>query len=158
MDDIVISTPGGEVGVSIFAQSDSDENQAKTNVLCRAIVSGDEAKMLEIAADPERCRVVNGRWSTMRAKYYKFRPLCIAAYEGRPAFVRRLLAAKALIDLGGEPHYDATPLYVASQLGHKQVVQVLVESKASVNKADNIGATPLWQAARQGRRHHVRGG
>ena len=44
----------------------------------------------------------------------------------------------------------ATPLYIASQNGHVEVVRVLAERGADINKADDNGATPLSLARSAG--------
>ena len=52
---------------------------------------------------------------------------------------------EAASDLGG------TPLHVAAENGHSQVMSVLVESGANLNSRTVKGATPLCLAAREGR-------
>ena len=42
----------------------------------------------------------------------------------------------------------ATPLYAASQEGHVEVVKILTERGADINKAMNDGYTPLQLAQR----------
>ena len=42
-----------------------------------------------------------------------------------------------------------TPLYVASQNGHVEVVRALVEGGADINKVDNDGDAPLQIASRK---------
>jgi ankyrin repeat protein len=43
-----------------------------------------------------------------------------------------------------------SPLYVASQNGHHEVVKVLCEHKALVNKISANGSTPLYVASQNG--------
>ena len=44
----------------------------------------------------------------------------------------------------------ATPLYVAAQNGHLDIVKALLEAGADRNQAMNSGATPLFIAAEKG--------
>ncbi len=41
-----------------------------------------------------------------------------------------------------------TPMYIAAQNGHVEIVRVLLEAGADANKADEIGRTPMHVAAR----------
>ena len=50
----------------------------------------------------------------------------------------------------------ATPLLIASENGHVEVVRVLVEAGASVDQADKDGATPLSRASANGHDEVVR--
>ena len=43
-----------------------------------------------------------------------------------------------------------TPLYIASQKGHLEIVKVLTASGALLDKADNDGETPLCYASNRG--------
>ena len=38
-------------------------------------------------------------------------------------------------------------LYIFSQRGHLDILDVLIESGGLVNKADNYGETPIWIAS-----------
>ena len=44
---------------------------------------------------------------------------------------------------------------LAAGYGHENVVGLLIELRADVNKADNGGVTPLYWAARDGHRNVV---
>ncbi len=59
-----------------------------------------------------------------------------------------------LLDAGADPIFTTTngrsPLYVASQFGLTDVVQLLTEKGANVNQAAHSGATPLYVACMQG--------
>ena len=48
-----------------------------------------------------------------------------------------------------------TPLNLASQNGHKEIVNALIEAGANVNKADNDGMTPLDMACCNGHKEIV---
>ena len=63
--------------------------------------------------------------------------------------LRSLIKMGADINQSGEQH-GGTPLLIASQEGHLEVVKLLIESGGSVNEADNRGATPLWIASGAG--------
>ena len=43
-----------------------------------------------------------------------------------------------------------TPLYVASQNGHVEVVRLLIDAGALINQAKNSGATPILAASQDG--------
>lgn len=59
-----------------------------------------------------------------------------------------LLAAGANVD---EPRLDgATPLWIASQMGHDHIVKVLLQKGAYVDAIRNDGATPLFKASHKG--------
>ncbi len=58
-----------------------------------------------------------------------------------------LLKAGADLNQG----YDrATPLFMASQNGHAEVVEILVKAGADLNQGPDDGATPLFQASQNG--------
>lgn len=62
-----------------------------------------------------------------------------------------LLAAGANADV---PRNDgATPLWIASQMGHDHIVKVLLQNGAYVDAVRNDGATPLFKASHKG--HHA---
>jgi ankyrin repeat protein len=44
----------------------------------------------------------------------------------------------------------ATPLYIASQNGHSDIVNILIRNGADINLARNTGATPLYIASQNG--------
>ena len=62
--------------------------------------------------------------------------------------MKLLLANKA--DVNASNHNGATPLYVAAQNGHTEVVKLLLANKADVNARHTDGRTPLWMAAQEG--------
>src|SRR3989338_6798246 len=47
-----------------------------------------------------------------------------------------------------------TPIHVAAQCGHHQVVEMLLASGANKDAATNMGCTPIYEAALNGR-HQV---
>lgn len=62
-----------------------------------------------------------------------------------------LLAAGANADV---PRNDgATPLWIASQMGHDHIVKILLQNGAHVDAVRNDGATPLFKASHKG--HHA---
>jgi serine/threonine-protein phosphatase 6 regulatory ankyrin repeat subunit B len=68
--------------------------------------------------------------------------------------VRVLLEHKADVDKAKGD--GVTPLYIASENGHLDVVRVLLEHKADVNKARDDGGTPLYIASQNGHLDMVR--
>lgn len=59
-----------------------------------------------------------------------------------------LLAAGAQIDV---PRNDgATPLWIASQMGHDNIVKILLQKGAYVDTVRHDGATALFKASHKG--------
>ena len=52
-------------------------------------------------------------------------------------------------------NYGETPLSIASFSGREDVVRLLLDNGADVNKADKLGTTPLSIASRLGKKHIV---
>jgi ankyrin repeat protein len=79
-------------------------------------------------------------------------PLLCASFLGHLEIVSYLLfTAKADVDKA-KTAFGETPLFMASQEGHAQVVSLLLSARADVNKArTRDGATPLLIAS-----HHAR--
>eukprot|EP00434_Breviolum_minutum_P002511 symbB.v1.2.002222.t1/scaffold119.1/size318073/20 len=77
-------------------------------------------------------------------------PLWIACHEGQLDVARKLLGAKAsvnVVDLDGR-----TPLRICAELGHSQIAELLLnDANADVNLVDGSGRSPLWMAACYGR-------
>jgi len=95
-------------------------------------------KLISEGANPDGEEM--GRWGPTP-------PLIQAAYQGK------YLAAQALISAGANVnrHFaDCTPLYVASCHGHKDIVELLVESGADINATCSSGATSLIACAKRG--------
>lgn len=66
------------------------------------------------------------------------------AFAGDIEGVTQVLAAGADPNAGDDVGY--TPLHVAIQQKHVEVVQLLLESGADPNRADKHGNVPLWTA------------
>src|SRR3989338_6210598 len=47
-------------------------------------------------------------------------------------------------------HEGRTPLYIAAQRGHQQIVEMLLAAGVDMNAAANDGATPVFAAAERG--------
>jgi len=106
--------------------------------------------LLELGADPARS--MDG-WYT---------PLHVAAEKGCVAIARRLL--EAIADGGGEravdataslgEHVDLTPLHVAAQHGHREMITLLVDAGADTRSVRGFGdrgsITALHLAAENG--------
>ena len=73
-------------------------------------------------------------------------PLHIAAALGSLPMVR-LLVDQCGARVDAEDKFSRTPLYLASWLGHVDVVEFLAFRNANVNKAKTYGASPMHKAA-----------
>jgi ankyrin repeat protein len=67
--------------------------------------------------------------------------------------VRLLLNAEAAV--GAADADGCTPLHLAAQRGHNNVVQLLLDAQADISAADNEGEPPLCHAARDGHKETV---
>jgi len=75
---------------------------------------------------------------------YRGAPLTTAAFYSNPAVVK-LLRAKIPLEASG-----ATPLYIATQEGHVEIVRLLLEKGAAIEAAADDGVTPLSSAVFHG--------
>ena len=77
-------------------------------------------------------------------------PLSWAAIYNQPDMA--LLLIKKGADVNAKDSYQngATPLYLAAENGHFQIVKILIENGAEINTQTNNGVTPLYQAAKNG--------
>ena len=73
-----------------------------------------------------------------------------ACSKGNMPMVVRLLSDGVADVNWAEPTGGASPLYVASENNHFEVVKLLIENHADVNLANNKGATPVWIASQEG--------
>lgn len=80
---------------------------------------------------------------------YGLSPLHIACIRGHHATVFHLIGKGANINAACD-NDDKSPLYLACEYGHLNVVELLLRSKADVNFCDNDGASPLFIASQQG--------
>ena len=75
------------------------------------------------------------------------RKLYFASQEGRSEEVKRLIYDQ-MVDVNIELGQDqATPLIEASKGDHKEVVQILLNAGADIDRGDKSGCTPLIWAA-----------
>jgi ankyrin repeat protein len=75
--------------------------------------------------------------------------LYIATIGGKKNTVKALLNHKS-IDVNATKKNSVTPLYIATQNGYKDIVEMLLKQRANVNCAKNNGLTPLFIAAEYG--------
>eukprot|EP00754_Rhynchopus_humris_P045212 Rhum_TRINITY_DN4707_c0_g1::Rhum_TRINITY_DN4707_c0_g1_i1::g.15441::m.15441 len=100
--------------------------------------TADDFKML---SDGDSLRVVE----TLQARRNRERALLTAVRRGD------VTACKSLIGKGFDVNSDAMlPMYHAATAGHLEVVRILIDAGANVNK-QHLGYTPLSQAALNGR-------
>ena len=71
-----------------------------------------------------------------------------------PSNISLHLVLDSLINNGADVHatddYERTPLHLALEYGHPEIVKVLIEKGADVNATDYYGKTPLPWAVRKG--------
>ena len=83
--------------------------------------------------------------------------LLLASQTGDIDVVISALDMGANINIGApNPHLWATPLYLASRNNHVNIVNLLVERGAHLNKTDFHGMTPLYIASHNGHVEVVR--
>ena len=62
----------------------------------------------------------------------------------------KLLIGKNGVDINKEDDFQETPLYIACENGHLEVVKLLIKNGADINKADENQATPLYIVCQNG--------
>ena len=87
-------------------------------------------------------------------KKKKEEQLYIAVEEGKTEEVRELISSHR-VDVNCQPenknfYLDATPLIIAACKGQIEMVQILLDSGADINRASRLGSTPLWHSAGRG--------
>jgi len=91
----------------------------------------------------------NGR-SSQRSFFLKAMEIDLqsAACDGDQPKVMKLLAAGANKDAADDD--GATPMFMAAENGHAQVLKMLLAAGANKDAASNAGATPVYMAAQNG--------
>ena len=64
--------------------------------------------------------------------------LCFAGQQGHLDIAKLLLCSRATVDM--TTHGAVTPLLIAVENGHEEVVQFLLESRESLGKTGSAGA------------------
>jgi ankyrin repeat protein len=88
-----------------------------------------------------------------------YEPIHLAAYDGDVAGVRAALMAGTAVDLPVPDHAvpaGVTPLWLAAAAGHGEVVRILADRGADVNRRSLAFGTPVDIAARRGHVDAVR--
>ena len=113
----------------------------------------------------KKCKEVNKTWRGLlsTASYQKESEkiiieekkngmkLGIAAHDGKTEEVRSLISSHN-VDVNFEyGKYYSTPLVEAAAKGHNEIVQILLDSGADIDKGDYCSRTPLWFSAWCGR-------
>ena len=76
-------------------------------------------------------------------------PLFFVALCGFSGLAKHLINTRAL-DVNAKVHFNWTPLFAASRMGHVDVAKVLLDHGADVNAQDNYNQTPLkWASGRE---------
>ena len=81
--------------------------------------------------------------------------LCAACLSGRVPVVRKALKA-ACTDVNAVGSQGTTPLFIASQGGHSEIVSILLAAQADPSQACFGGATPLYMASSRNHAEVVR--
>jgi ankyrin repeat protein len=110
------------------------------NLLHLAVCIGDERLVEALHKHGARLDAINPR--------NQINVLFIATYNNHVSLVSYLLQHT---DVNQANNHGVTPLLIAAQKGHLEVVKYLVtQGQAAVNQATNDGATPLLIAAQKG--------
>jgi ankyrin repeat protein len=118
-----------------------------------AITHSDFA-IMEMARKDEHSKKV---WGEMHKGKHSQDVLLTAAKEGHLHALRYVLhQGGADVSPNKADNWGNTPLVLAIQNGHLDIVQALIEAKAGPNKADGWGNTPLTLASRKGHLDIVR--
>ena len=80
----------------------------------------------------------------------EWQPMWTASHEGRCAVVEWLISEVGAVADVVRPHDAVSAVTVAAEFGHLEVVHVLIEAGANVNRTDGMGGTPLIMAAQKG--------
>eukprot|EP00435_Cladocopium_sp_Y103_P069049 s165_g32.t1 len=129
--------PGNTLTVVVVDQAAEDEREAQNcpDIFGAARFGSLGALRHFLRTDPHGAQAVHG---TTRDTV-----LHLAAWNGRAEMFRLLLTANAEVE--AKNWQGRTPLHNAASFGNTDVVQLLLEAKASVAK-DNNGKTPLDDA------------
>eukprot|EP00435_Cladocopium_sp_Y103_P076281 s59_g86.t2 len=109
----------------------------------------DDHRPLQVACRAGELEIVQQLLDAGADQYQVPTALHLASYHGAADIVRLLLAQRGKVDELDREH-DATPLRLACQQRHLEVVRSLLEAKATANKACEDGSTPLLEAAQSG--------
>jgi uncharacterized protein len=80
-----------------------------------------------------------------------FEGLTRLAEEGDEPGVRRMLKEGTPVDVIDNGRFNMTPLQVAAQNGHLEIVKLLLAAGANVNHFDHDDFSPVTSAARAGK-------
>ena len=140
-DPVTVASPGGPIhGVRLPpGYTPSGPPGAHVQRLVEMIDSNDaDAVVAECARDPTICNATDTGGYPM---------LWIAASNGSPSIVKALMTAPALdLNLCKEST-KSTPVFIASQNSHAEIVRILAEAGADLNARNHQFASPAFIAS-----------
>ena len=130
-----------QADVQLVLLSFSDASQEQVDELASMAGAGFQTEVEKILKRPQDPDLLASDGTTA---------LYQASLHGRADVVRLLLEAGADKELGRKDAESArTPLRVACERGHTEVLRLLLQARANWNATDEHGRSPLWVACRE---------
>jgi len=136
----------GEEEWSDVAEEESETANAPLP-LVQAVIANDEAKVRALIAEGADVNDVDNQGKTA---------LHWAVQDGNVAIASLLLDAGADIEAEDKEMYISSPLITAASTGKAEMIALLVEKGANINKKDADGMTALMYAAMNGHKNAVK--